>query len=74
MSSDLPDTRCLATDGLCDYEGYVSAEELSAAPRGRAVAYGAVLLAVDATLICLLLLSIASVASGSFNPFIYFRF
>ena len=74
MGHDLPNTKFLATDTLCDYESYLSKEQASELPRARAVVYTLALLACDLALIALLLLSIAAVASGSFNPFIYFRF
>ena len=44
------------------------------ADRNRSMAYNLVATLIDIALILLLLLSCASVVSGSFNPFIYFQF
>lgn len=64
---DLPGAKTLQTDTLCEF----GAEPLS---RKKAAAYQAIAVAVDAALLFLLVWSTLSVVSGSFNPFIYFRF
>ena len=65
--SDLPGTKTLGTDTLCEFE----AGKLSG---GKAAAHQAISIIVDIILIGLLVWSTLSVVSGSFNPFIYFRF
>lgn len=44
------------------------------APRGRTMVVRGVGAAVDFLLVCIFVLSVMSIVSGSYNPFIYFRF
>lgn len=68
LKTDIPREKCLETDGLCEFE----APQSASAPRRAAV--NACGLLVDVALVAILALSVMSVVSGSFNPFIYFRF
>lgn len=64
---DLPGAKTLETDKLCEFEiGLLS--------RSRAMIYQAISIIIDIILLFILIWSILSVISGSFNPFIYFRF
>lgn len=75
LKNDLPNPKLLSTESLCDYEGYLSKVDLTdAAVLKRARVFSLVLTLADIALIGLLLLATFSVVSGSFNPFIYFRF
>ena len=60
-------TRCIKADSLC---------MLEATPinRQRHTAMLVFSIAVDLCLLALLVLSILSIVSGSYNPFIYFQF
>jgi alginate O-acetyltransferase complex protein AlgI len=75
MKEDIPNTRHLSTDTLCDttYQLASIKEASTHSPQRYAVASG-VFLMCDLLLVVLLVVCIMSVASGSFNPFIYFRF
>lgn len=65
--SDLPGAKTLGTDTLCEFEtGSLS--------QRKAIIYQCICIAVDFILLALLIWSTLSVVSGSFNPFIYFRF
>ncbi len=66
-SRDLPGAKTLSTETLCSLDA-------PKATGGRAAAVAVVGVAVDVCLLILLLASVISVVSGSFNPFIYFRF
>lgn len=59
-----------STQALCDYD----AGMISLVPIEKRSVASLILLLVDALLIALLVCSMSSVISGSFNPFIYFRF
>lgn len=64
---DLPGAKTLETDKLCEFEiGLLS--------QRRAMLYQGISILIDIILLILLIWSILSVISGSFNPFIYFRF
>ena len=69
LQTDLPYHKNLDTDALCTFEP-------PAAPCSvrKKVVYTALSWAIDVALIVLLLASVSAVVSGSFNPFIYFRF
>ncbi len=69
MEHDLPNPRLHATDSLCTFD----VDALSGTARRKRVCHLVALLA-DVALVALLVGSIAAVVSGSFNPFIYFRF
>ena len=57
----------METDKLCEFEiGLLS--------QRRAMLYQGISILIDIILLILLIWSILSVISGSFNPFIYFRF
>ena len=56
-----------ATDSLCTFDA-------TPADKKRSAVYSAAKIAYDCALVALLLLSMASIVSGSFNPFIYFQF
>ena len=71
LENDLPYYKRLGTEGLCTFE--VSRESLAASGSHRMV-YEVVATLVDVLLVALLVISVMSVISGSFNPFIYFRF
>ena len=68
MEVDLPAEKRFSTDGLCSFDLSDASD-----PMKRRVLEG-VAFCVDVALLALLILSVASVASGSYNPFIYFRF
>ena len=74
MKTDLPNPKMLETGKLCDWDRYIPASVLATLPKNRVNIYAAAMVIVDLSLLVLLLLSIFSVLSGSFNPFIYFRF
>ena len=59
--------RCLETPSLATFDA-------TPATHNREVVYHVIAVAYDVALVVLLLASCASVASGSFNPFIYFQF
>ena len=59
--------RCVEAATLCAFECHP-------ADRSRAIVFQAAGIAYDLVLLALLVASCASVASGSFNPFIYFQF
>ena len=67
MNKDLPGVKSISTDGLCEFEPLPSMGK-------RRIVVLAVGYCADVALVMLLLLSVLSVVSGSFNPFIYFRF
>ena len=64
----------LSAVAQCDAEAWIDEAERANAPHGRKAVMFAVLVAADAACIGLLVLSALGVVSGSFNPFIYFRF
>lgn len=64
--------KSLSTDGMCDYE--LILKQVSDAPSANRRVVGIVLTLCDVVLVGLLVISICSVVSGTFNPFIYFRF
>lgn len=70
LKTDLPSEKRYSTDGLCELR-YDDSRIVS---KSRLVVIEAVALLADIALLVLLLVSIESVISGSFNPFIYFRF
>ena len=59
--------RCAQADSLCTFEA-------KPATPGKSRIYRIVLVAYDIALLVLLVTSVTSVISGSFNPFIYFQF
>ena len=59
--------RHIQADSLCTFEA-------EPATHSKKVAFQVMGVAYDVALLVLLLLSVASVVSGSFNPFIYFQF
>ena len=67
---DLPAPKNLSTDALCVFEpsGMVSDKP------GRLRALAVVAVLCDIALLVLLVVSVVAVCSGSYNPFIYFRF
>lgn len=85
MEKDLPNEKTLGTDTLCSFTTaqFESSKRCHTTLNGssspeiegarKAVLHGVGYL-VDLTLLGLLAWSVISVASGSFNPFIYFRF
>ncbi len=74
MRDDLPSLGRLETEGLCDMDVIRLQFDRPDASRRRCMAVRILLVFVDALLLVLLVLSICSIATGSFNPFIYFRF
>ena len=70
LEVDLPNEKHYETDGLCELN--CDASKIVAKSRLLTVEFVALL--ADLALLLMLLISIGSVASGSFNPFIYFRF
>ena len=75
LKTDLPNTKMLSTNSLCDYQGYLDGVDVSdSRTMSRARVFQIVLVLVDICLLVFLVLAICSVVSGSFNPFIYFRF
>ena len=63
----LASPRCVEASELCTFEA-------DAVTGGGAMAYRAMYVLRDVALLALLLASVASIVSGSFNPFIYFQF
>ena len=75
LKNDIPNEKYSETAALCDYEGYLGDEMLAkAASRNRVRVFNAVLALADLALLAVLVLAVCSIVSGSFNPFIYFRF
>lgn len=80
FKNDLADPKTLSTDSLCANDVYLeiinasSRQGQDASLAKRKACFGICMLLVDIALIALLLLSLFSIVSGSFNPFIYFRF
>jgi len=72
LTKTLYHEKSLSTDGMCDHE--LILEQVSDAPVARRRAVSGVLALCDIVLVALLVISICSVVSGTFNPFIYFRF
>jgi len=73
MKEDLFAIGHSSTVGLCDFDAYLS--ECHDAPSNwRVVVAKAAFAAADLALVVLLCASVAAIAAGSFNPFIYFRF
>lgn len=70
LEVDLPAPKNLSTDALCAFEP--SRMESTKPARLRVLSVVAVL--CDLALLVLLVVSVVSVCSGSYNPFIYFRF
>ena len=70
LEADLPNTKLLSTESLCTFD----VDTMAIPSKGRRRALAAVAVTVDAALLAMLVLSAMSVVSGSFNPFIYFRF
>lgn len=70
LEVDLPAPKNLSTEALCVFEP--SAMACSSPARRWALCAVAVL--CDAALLVLLVVSVVAVCSGSYNPFIYFRF
>ena len=70
LEVDLPAVKNLSTDVLCVFEP--SGLELASPVRMRVLSAVAVL--CDFALLVLLVASVVAVCSGSYNPFIYFRF
>lgn len=70
LETDLPNMKVLSTERLCVFD--VDALGIQAGP--KRVCLEIVAFLADAALLVLLALSVMSVVSGSFNPFIYFRF
>lgn len=64
---DLPGAKTLQTDDLCEFD-------VRPASASKATIYQVICVTIDIALLALLVISILSVVSGSFNPFIYFRF
>ena len=75
MDTDLPHVKRLSTQGLCDYDYYFEQAGAAGSPSASRLAVCKAIMALsDVALLGLLVLSCASIISGSFNPFIYFRF
>lgn len=72
FKADLPNPKMLSTKTLCDYSFYLS--EADRGGSGRSGLVHVVFALADIVLLGFLVLSVFSVVSGSFNPFIYFRF
>lgn len=70
LETDLPNTKCLSTRELCRFD----VDGVAATKPSKRRVLSVIAVGADLTLLCLLVLSIMSVVSGSFNPFIYFRF
>lgn len=77
-SKDLPGEKTLETSNLCDYDFYtneiINSANFSSVHKYRLHVFNLILLLVDIALLVILVLAACSVISGSFNPFIYFRF
>ena len=70
LEVDLPAPKNLSTDALCVFEPGGMASSRPA----RLCVLSAVAVLCDVALLALLVVSVAAVCSGSYNPFIYFRF
>lgn len=65
--SGIPGPKRLESDGLCEFD-------VDATTHSKSAAHQMLGIVVDLALLAMLVASILSVVSGSFNPFIYFRF
>lgn len=74
IRTDLPNAKHLATVGLCDNDFYIDHVLHHAITPKRARLFSLICCLGDIALLAILLFSVFSVISGSFNPFIYFRF
>lgn len=72
--ADLPNTKHLTTIGLCESDSYIDYAHRNAVNPKRVKLFELACFGGDIALLAILLLSVFSVISGSFNPFIYFRF
>lgn len=72
LGKPLYDEKRLSTDGMCDYDQILG--QIEDAPASKKLMVNVVLTACDLILVAFLVMSICSVISGTFNPFIYFRF
>ena len=70
LEVDLPAPKNLSTDGLCVFEP----DRMGSANPSRLRALKVVAALVDVVLVAMMLASVFAVCSGSYNPFIYFRF
>lgn len=74
MRGDLPAVKRLETVGLCDSDALLEKLDEAGAPSGRRIVVRMTIASIDLILLAMLILCICSIATGSFNPFIYFRF
>ncbi|MCD8199911.1 MAG: hypothetical protein LUD25_02985 [Coriobacteriaceae bacterium] len=75
LECDIPNEKALATKSLCDYQGYLEEGRAAGTLHSkRSAVFSVILTLADIALIALFVLSICAIVSGSFNPFIYFRF
>lgn len=75
LKEDLPGEKFYSTHTLCDYQGYWENVDLARANvSNRIWALRLLFLLADIALLLILFFAVASIVSGSFNPFIYFRF
>ena len=67
LECDIPGVKTLNTKHLCTFD-------LNVNLKSKQSVYQVISILLDIALLCLLVISIIFVVSGSFNPFIYFRF
>ena len=72
MARDIPNPKRSSVEGLCDFG--LDEASVAALPAGKYRLYCLARVGVDLCLLVMLLVSIGFVISGSYNPFIYFRF
>lgn len=66
--------KSLGVECQCDYERWLEEAASAGASKGKQAVLQVVFVATDVLCVALLVASVLSVVSGSFNPFIYFRF
>lgn len=71
---ELANAKSLSVYEQCNTEQWLEHAQAEKAPKSHLLVLQTIFLITDIVCIMLLILSIASVISGSFNPFIYFRF
>ncbi len=74
LANDIANAKYLEVAELCNPTPWLERAESSGASQKRLIVFRCVYFLADIACLALVLLSVFSVVSGSFNPFIYFRF
>ena len=69
IETGIVNVKKLSSIGLCNFN-----IDESLVPKSKNAVIAVMAIAVDLALLAMLILSVMSIVSGSFNPFIYFRF